>query len=217
MHPILLTHICHIPLNTITWCATAQLSASLCRDNKRQWQRTGVRLLLQNLLNTYGIIDTLDDTQFPYRLRHCNAYVCFSHSNNNVAVIVSHQHAVGIDIEVQNIKWQVVKRFYHKDEIAILMTLPTHQQHLISKWLWQIKESLIKIHHHTLAQGLGINYASILPTLIEKTTHDMASPIIINCPYNNDNPYNKGIDIEKNSHAGYTILIVPQPHMVAIF
>ncbi len=140
--------------------------------NKRQQQRNGVRLLLQNLLTKIGITDTLDESKFPYQLVNSGYYVCFSHSgghhtnadslNSKVAVIISGNRAVGIDIETQDVEWHVAQRFYHPSEISILETLPVLEQTIVAKRLWQIKESFIKIHQYKLAQGLGMNYAPLI-------------------------------------------------------
>ena len=154
--------------------------------HQRMQQRAGVRLLLQSLLDKLNIIDSLDDKSFPYRLIDSQYYVCFSHTgasskfatdkhkneklfedlDNKVAVVISPHCPAGIDIEVNNVKWQVVQRFYHDNEIAILQTLPTVQRDIIAKLLWQIKESFIKIHQYTLAQGLGMDYSHLITSLV---------------------------------------------------
>ena len=165
--------------------------------HQRLQQRAGVRLLLQSLLNKLNIIDRLDDTSFPYRLVDSQYYVCFSHTgasnkaathkhnneklfedlHNKVAVVISHHCPAGIDIEVNNVKWQVVQRFYHANEIVILQTLPTVQRDIIVKLLWQIKESFIKIYHYKLAQGLGMDYSYLIADLIRGATSN--SPLLV--------------------------------------
>ena len=59
----------------------------------------------------------------------------------------------------------MVQRFYSGDEIAILQSLPVDQRDKIAKQLWQIKESFIKIRQYTLAQGLGMDYSSLISSL----------------------------------------------------
>ena len=161
--------------------------------HQRLQQRAGVRLLLQSLLDKLNIIDSLDDISFPYRLVDSQYYVCFSHTgasskfatneniiehlDNKVAVVISHHCPAGIDIEVNNVKWQVVQRFYHTNEIAILQTLPTVQRDIIAKLLWQIKESFIKIYHYKLAQGLGMDYSYLIADLISGATSN--SPLLV--------------------------------------
>ncbi len=249
MQNSILRHIYYTPLDSMTWCATAQvqpplqsivwptlfqplapnilcsyhvrlhdfywqqhssqrkLSALKNAANKRQQQRSGVRLLLQYLLSKLGITDTLDESQFPYRLVNSRYYVCFSHSGNSqlndkVAVVISLRHAVGIDIEVQDVAWHVAQRFYHPNEIASLNKLSIAERAHISKYLWQLKESFIKIHQYKLAQGLGIDYSYTIPKLIDSiTAHDFAmTPIII-----------------KNKHTDYQITILPLQQVVVIF
>ena len=161
--------------------------------HQRMQQRAGVRLLLQSLLDKLNIIDSLDDISLPYRLVDSQYYVCFSHTgasskfatneniiehlDNKVAVVISHHCPAGIDIEVNNVKWQVVQRFYHTNEIAILQTLPTVQRDIIAKLLWQIKESFIKIYQYKLAQGLGIDYSYLIADLIRGVTSN--SPLLV--------------------------------------
>ena len=145
---------------------------------QRQRQRAGVRQLLQYLLGSLGIDDVLDDQQFPYRLAKTRYYVCFSHSQTWVAVALSRTQAIGIDVEVQPVKWQLAKRFYHADDIRQLESLPTDQRTQVSQWLWQIKESGIKIHQYTLAQGLGIYYPDLVAALIRASTASSDAPML---------------------------------------
>ena len=136
------------------------------------------------------MIDTLNDASFPYRLANSQYYVCFSHTgahkpiisnqhknenlfkhlDNKVAVIISTHHPVGIDIEINAVKWEVAQRFYHANEIAVLQTLSTMQRDTAAKLLWQIKESFIKIFQYKLAQGLGKDYSYLIADLISGAT-----------------------------------------------
>ncbi|MGP4717321.1 4'-phosphopantetheinyl transferase family protein [Psychrobacter sp. T6-6] len=154
---------------------------------QREQQRQGVRHLLQNLLKKLDIEDTLDESSFPYRLINSKYYVCFSHtgahdknrSNSNktspsqIALVISHHRPAGIDIEHNNVAWHVAQRFYSDNEIAVLQTLPKNQRDYIAKLLWQIKESFIKIHQYTLAQGLGIDYSDVIPALTDDMNKDL--------------------------------------------
>ncbi len=174
---ILLADIQFTTLNSTTYCATASLSVisplaevkQTLADKKlkRQSQRAAVRLLLNQLLSELGLEDSLDESEFPYRLTNQRYYVCFSHSANQVAVVLSYHRAVGIDIEVNAIAWQVAKRYYHSSEIIILESLPIAQRDYLVKILWQIKESKIKIEQNKLATGLGIAYPAVIQKLIE--------------------------------------------------
>lgn len=169
---------------------TVSLSTREIAHRQRQQQRTGVRLLLQSLLNKLEMIDTLDDASFPYRLANSQYYVCFSHTgahnkvisnqhkknkpfdylDNKVAVVISAHRPVGIDIEINAVKWQVAQRFFHVNEMAILQTLPPMQRNIIAKLLWQIKESFIKVFQYKLAQGLGKDYSHLIADLIKGAT-----------------------------------------------
>ena len=143
---------------TMTWCATAEvrahhhyhnqktntcLSAPQIAYNQRQLQRTGVRFLLQALLEKLTISDSLDESGFPYRLIDSQYYVCFSHTSGHseiathiqndredsdipyikVAVIINSNRATGIDIEINTVKWLVAQRFYHPKELTILQSM----------------------------------------------------------------------------------------------
>lgn len=181
-------------LNWQHYVAPAALSTRDMTHHQRQLQRKGVRLLLQQLLDQLKINDALDESTFPYRLINNNHYVCFSHTgsknkndginrsgrathqplNSKVAVIMSCDCPVGIDIENNNVAWQVAQRFYSANEIDAIQALPMTQRDAITKLLWQIKESFIKIHQYTLAQGLGKDYAYLIAGLlnaIKETSH----------------------------------------------
>ena len=195
------------------------LSAPQIAYNQRQQQRAGVRLLLQALLKKLAIVDILDESSFPYRLTHSQYYVCFSHSSGSnknatriqndiensdnpyvkVAVIISRHRASGIDIEVNAVKWQVAKRFYHPKELAVLQDMPIIKRDNVIKRLWQIKESFIKIHQYTLAQGLGMDYTAIIPHLIKQSTD---SPPLLTITDDN---------------SGYRIAVIPSQQTVIVY
>ena len=156
---------------------------------QRQRQRQGVRLLLQQLLDKLALSDTLDESNFPYRLVKSGHYVCFSHTggkskavntpmSSTVAVVISPHRPIGVDVEVNNVAWHVAKRFYSDNEISILQSLPVIQRDIIAKLLWQIKESFIKIHQYKLAQGLGIDYSYLIDDLIDASREPSALTVI---------------------------------------
>ena len=195
------------------------LSAAQIAYEQRQQQRAGVRLLLQALLKKLAIVDILDESSFPYRLIHSQYYVCFSHSSGSnknatriqndieksdipyvkVAVVISRHRASGIDIEVNAVKWQVAKRFYHPKELAILQDMPIIKRDNVVKWLWQIKESFIKIHQYTLAQGLGMDYTAIIPNLIQQSTDSLSLLTIT------------------DDNSGYRIAVIPSQQTVIVY
>ena len=188
----------HMQWRQMQWyrIPTVSLSKREIAHRQRQQQRTGVRLLLQSLLNKLEMIDTLNDASFPYRLANSQYYVCFSHTgahnkiisnqhkknkpfdylDNKVAVVISAHRPVGIDIEINAVKWQVAQRFFHVNEMAILQTLPPMQRNIIAKLLWQIKESFIKVFQYKLAQGLGKDYSYLIADLIKDATSN--SPLL---------------------------------------
>lgn len=183
------------------YTSQSHLSVRDIAYNQRQQQRKGVRLLLKALLNKLAITDTLDESDFPYRLMNSKYYVCFSHtgagykndrhtdsdtdfrhanhksSNNKIAVAISRCHAVGIDIETNEVAQNVAQRFYHINEVTALQTLSASDNRTMTKLFWQIKESFIKIRQYKLAQGLGMDYSYLLPSLVDKMSEK--SPVII--------------------------------------
>lgn len=197
--------------------SSVPFSARKIAHRQRQLQRRSVRLLLQRLLKKLEIKDTLDESNFPYRLVGSRYYVCFSHtgvSNNigkssdqtvnrqlksNVAVTISRHRPAGIDIENSNIAWRVVQRYYSDNEIATIQSLPAIQRDNIAKLLWQIKESFIKIHQYTLAQGLGKDYAYLVANLIN-SVKQQSNVIVI---------------ADNQSH--YHIAILPIQQTVVVF
>ena len=197
-------------LSDITWqYVIERLPVSVRKNaqNKRQQQRHGVRLLLQQLLVTLDINDTLDESQFPYQLSKHRYYVCFSHSGDRlqskVAVAISHRRAVGIDIETHDVAWQVAQRFYHSDEISMLTRLPMADRALVSKLLWQVKESFIKIHQYKLAQGLAINYAPLISDLNIET--DSAEICL------------SSLTFSEHSESNYQIVFAPTQQIIIVF
>ena len=211
----------HMQWRQMQWyrIPTVSLSTREIAHRQRQQQRTGVRLLLQSLLNKLEMIDTLNDASFPYRLANSQYYVCFSHTgthnkiisnqhknenlfkhlDNKVAVIISAYRPVGIDIEINAVKWNVAQRFYHANEMAILQTLPPMQRNIIAKLLWQIKESFIKVFQYKLAQGLGKDYSYLIADLIKGATSN--SPLL---------------DINDNK-SNYRIALLPHQQTVIVY
>jgi 4'-phosphopantetheinyl transferase len=191
-----------IKFNSLNWyyqvaTAVPKHSVPALARKQRQQQRQGVRQLLQELLKKLEIDDTLDESSFPYRLVNSQHYVCFSHTDDSstkqttesnqtnltrlhskIAVVISRQRPVGIDIETNNIAWHVVKRFYSESELTILQELSTDQRERTAKLLWQIKESFIKVNQYTLAQGLGMDYSYLIPSLIENNKEVNSASIL---------------------------------------
>ena len=172
------------------------LSTREMAQHQRQLQRKGVRLLLQQLLDQLKLRDTLDESNFPYRLSSSEYYVCFSHTgsknhdmnqntvqtinkslNSKVTVVISRHRPIGIDIETNHVAWHVAQRFYSDHEMAALQALSPLQRKIIAKLLWQIKESFIKIHQYTLAQGLGVDYSYLIADLIHAIRE--SSPLMV--------------------------------------
>lgn len=181
-----LTQSVFLQINDDCWFATAQLlpqqdlssPASLIDSNSKLsitqrrsttllTQRLAVRLLCQTLLNHLDIQDCLDEQSFPYRLSQGRQFLCFSHSNDHVAVGIHSQHPCGIDIELNEVNWRIVKRFFHPDEIKLLEKLPSPNRNQFGRYLWQIKECLVKVEQTKLIPVLARNLSEILAELID--------------------------------------------------
>ncbi len=141
----------YLPVNESSFCAV---------------QSHSVRLLLQALLEHLHIKDRLVETKFPYHLAMTGYFVCFSHTSDRCALVMSPKNA-GIDIEVREVTWQVVKRFFHKNELALLDFLEFGQRQWICQQLWKIKECLIKINQSTLTVGMGVDLSFLIAELVD--------------------------------------------------
>lgn len=118
---------------------------------------------------------------------------------NTVAVIMSCDYPVGIDIENNDVTWHVAQRFYSANEIAAIQALPMTQRPIVTKLLWQIKESFIKIRQYKLTQGLGVDYSYLIAALLNAIKEP--SPFIIIA--------------DVRSH--YHIAVLPSQQTIAIF
>lgn len=148
-------------LNQHTWLASAFVNQIINAEDKTQIQKKAVRYLLDELVEHLSLCKKLDESKYPYQLISTQKYVCFTHSHNQVAVIISSQNA-GVDIELKAIPQRVINRYYHKDETSYLSAKTLLEQETLSRWLWQYKECMVKIKQCTLAQSLGINNLDVL-------------------------------------------------------
>ena len=175
----------HLPqffkLDDGCWCATAQVacdtqqSADCNLDDPQRHQptnhtlttqRLAVRALCQALMRHLNITDDIDERRFPYRLSQAGHYLCFSHSQSQVAVILNTQRPSGIDIEAREVSWRLAQRFYHDEEITQLQNIDPPLRVQLCRHLWQIKECMVKIEQTTLIATLGRSYAPLIPEII---------------------------------------------------
>lgn len=133
-------------------------------------QRLAVRQLFRQLLTHLSINDQLDESSYPYRLTNKGSFVCFSHSKNQVAVLLHHSRPVGVDIETQPVKWSLVQRFFHPKEVALLSALATPLREKICGYLWQIKECVVKVENTTLIPTLARNHCFLIAELVAALT-----------------------------------------------
>ncbi|MDO4427290.1 MAG: 4'-phosphopantetheinyl transferase superfamily protein [Moraxella sp.] len=133
------------------------------KPTQKHTQKQEVRTLLAHCLSDLPNY-TFDDTALPYRLTHPkNPPLCvsFSHSQNIVALIIS-PTACGIDVELGDINEKIAERFFHKNEQALLYTLPKEQQAFARNQLWRLKESLVKLECKSLATFIGRDMSELL-------------------------------------------------------
>lgn len=136
------------------------------QNHKKHTQSQAVRQLLNWLKSQLRLLGALVEHQFPYYFIHQQQryFVCFSHSVNHVALIISGQHAA-IDIENRSISLAVAKRFYHPNEILQISLLSQPQQQSAINFLWRFKECMIKLNNQLLVSGMGNDFSSLLPQL----------------------------------------------------
>lgn len=104
------------------------------------------RQLLVKFQQQKALSAPLQEQNFPYFFvsKNTRYFVNFSHSCEHIAVLVSSYPNIGVDIEDKTISYQVVKRFFHVDEIAWLNSLSKSKQSIAITLLWTMKESIIK-------------------------------------------------------------------------
>lgn len=149
------------------------------KDTSRQSQ--GVRQLLSCLLTHLGRRDELDERQFPFRLLASGEYVSFSHSQNQLAVVVS-VHQVAVDVEMRAVSWQLACRHFHANEVAMLNKYQVvHRQRLL-KLLWQLKECQIKLSGGQLFSGLKTDNSQPLACFIQSLGLSIP-PFVSHCQF----------------------------------
>lgn len=202
-------------INEGCWCGIAQLveekplvandmTAETKHTNKTALtaQRIAVRTLCQQLLTQANRADELDDSQFPYRLKEHGDYLCFTHSHDYVAVLLNARRPCGIDLELSAVRWRTAQRFYHADELVALAALePTFRQ-VVCRYLWQIKECIVKVEQGTLIPTLG---RSLLPQLTEL--------ILILARYRTQTPYPMAIEAEVTLDETHCLQLTQPVHL----
>lgn len=136
------------------------------QNHKKHTQSQAVRQLLNWLQAQINLSGALVEHQFPYHFIHRQQryFVCFSHSVNHVALIISQQYAA-IDIENRSISLAIAKRFYHPNEILHISSLSSSQQQSTIDFLWRLKECMIKLDNQLLVNGLSNDFSNLLPSL----------------------------------------------------
>ena len=105
-------------------------------------------LLQQAVLKSFGISEPLTiikgEHGKPALRDHPKIHFNLSHSGNFVVCALSSQ-PVGVDIEqIDRVGVQLVKRFFHQEEVAWILTQPVANQQQGRCDLWSIKESYMK-------------------------------------------------------------------------
>ncbi|MDO5651561.1 MAG: 4'-phosphopantetheinyl transferase superfamily protein [Moraxella sp.] len=162
-----------IDSESCTIIATAHQSSSIPKTHKKHQQSTAVRELLRWVQAELSLVAPLIEIAFPYYFIHDDRryFVGFSHSQDSIALIVSHQPCA-IDIELRNIAWQVAARFFHPNELAILQGFATDEQPTLINALWRLKECWIKLNRGTLTHGLGVDFGELIPQLMTDDDFD---------------------------------------------
>lgn len=116
----------------------SKLQLGAMNNNKRRRQFSLARYLLSQCLNLRTqknyVVDSLSTGQ-PY-IFNSSFYCSISHSDELIAIAISNQGPIGVDIE-QNCQRNfssIVANYFHTDEIERFNRLP-HQQQM--KWFYQ--------------------------------------------------------------------------------
>lgn len=163
-----------LQLSEGSWVAVAQLATDQSLPSKNRptnktplaIQRLAVRELCQSLLKHLDYIDEIEESFFPYRLKQNGDYLCFTHSHDYVAVVLNASRPCGIDLELSEVRWQTVQRFYHPEELALLERIEPDLRQVLCRYLWQIKECFVKVEQGLLIPTLGQSLAPYLPELL---------------------------------------------------
>lgn len=101
--------------------------------------------ILLNIIQPYNQVELQTDN-FPYYFQHQQQtyFVCFSHSQQQIAILISKSAKIGVDIEDKEIKDSIAQRFFAKNEQQWLHSLTKKQQRIAKKLLWTLKESIVK-------------------------------------------------------------------------
>lgn len=92
----------------------------------------------------------------PYFLYNDTLHFSISHTNSHIAIALDNQ-PIGIDIEQKRrYKPDLVRRFFHSDEVAYLSALPIEEQDEAFTRIWTLKEAFVKY----TGQGIADNFKS---------------------------------------------------------
>lgn len=141
------------------------------KKHLKQTQKKCVRALLKTIITHFNLANNeLNESQFPYlltdkQIHNPPLFVSFSHSQNKVALILSHQRCA-IDLELNVVPEKVAKRYFSPLEYQYLNQLPNTQKQFATNQLWQLKECLIKYHNGKLFDGITYDCADIINKLL---------------------------------------------------
>lgn len=110
--------------------------------------KLGEIILLEYIFNLYDIRNKeilYDQFNKPYILNN-EIYFNISHSKEFVAIIISFNNEVGIDIQyIKDVNKNIIYKMFHKDEISDLIKI--NDNYILNNQiikLWTIKESVVK-------------------------------------------------------------------------
>lgn len=149
------------PQVIIAFAKMVQTSRHRLQQKKAQSAR--VRSLLQITMHRFDIVGEFHDHAHPYYIdsNKIRYFVSFSHSDNQVALIIS-LTPCAIDIEVNDIKYSVVERYFHPNEIYLLTQFSSTDRQQLINILWRLKECRIKLIQDQLYTGMGADMSCYL-------------------------------------------------------
>jgi 4'-phosphopantetheinyl transferase len=110
-----------------------------------------------------------------------------AHSSDKAVIAITHQHAIGVDIEKMKPKdcLPLAKRFFSPQEYADLLALPKTQQPTAFYCIWSRKEAILK----AIGTGLSLPLSSFSVACderLEKISLENAAWSLVSIPVLND-------------------------------
>lgn len=153
------------------WLSEEEIQAALRgRNDQVRHRKLTNKILVRALLGQHlnrppaAITISRSDSGKPYLPEHPDLHFNLSHSGDWVAIAISEEGPVGVDIEHPRRRrsWRAIARqYFHPAEVSLLQTLKTPEAEREFYRLWTLKEAFFKGRGTGIAEGLGrIDFSS---------------------------------------------------------